>query len=227
MFLIYATQHRPARPEQRWCRPALMKTFNVVQEIYRHAPNNLYADVILPAATWGEWVGGTYIQSERRFYVCDGTANPIPRGRVPDLDMVIDKGNPHRRDRLGLDGQEDLPVRAQGERVLRPGGHLPRLRARPPKGSDADLTGMLEVEERDGIGLYDQIRQHRGIQWPAPTYEVARQAGGTKRRYMAQEDASWVESARTGSFRHRRRQAAHARVRAGLRASREAIIARS
>ena len=45
---------------------------------------------------------------------------------------------------------------------------------------------MLEVEKRDGIGIYDQIRQHRGIQWPAPTYEIAKQ-GGTKRRYMGQE----------------------------------------
>ena len=29
-------------------------------------------DVIFPAQTWGEWTGGTYIQSERRVYVCDG-----------------------------------------------------------------------------------------------------------------------------------------------------------
>ena len=43
------------------------------------------------------------------------------------------------------------------------------------KGSDADLTGMLEVRDRDGTGLYDQLRQLRGIQWPAPT----RKSGGT------------------------------------------------
>ena len=59
------------------------------------------------------------------------------------------------------------------------------------------LTGMLEVEKRDGIGLYDQIRQHRGIQWPAPTYEIAKQ-GGTKRRYMGQE--GW-EDKPYGDFR--------------------------
>ncbi|MCP3910263.1 MAG: molybdopterin-dependent oxidoreductase, partial [Actinomycetia bacterium] len=76
MFLIYAT-HIDLPDLNTLVRPALTKTFNVVQEIYRHAPNNLYADVILPAATWGEWVGGTYIQSERRIYVTDGTANPI------------------------------------------------------------------------------------------------------------------------------------------------------
>jgi nitrate reductase NapA len=62
------------------------------------------------------------------------------------------------------------------------------------------MTGMLEVEERDGIGLYEQIRQLRGIQWPAPTYEIAK-AGGTSRRYLEQEDASWLEKP-YGSFRH-------------------------
>jgi nitrate reductase NapA len=45
---------------------------------------------------------------------------------------------------------------------------------------------MLEVEKRDGIGLYEQLRQLRGIQWPAPTYEIAKK-GGSTRRYMAQE----------------------------------------
>ena len=47
------------------------------------------------------------------------------------------------------------------------------------------------------MGLYDQIRNHRGIQWPAPTYEIAK-AGGTKRRYMGQE--GW-EDKPYGEFR--------------------------
>ena len=46
MFLIYAT-HIDLPDQNTLVRPALNKTFNVVQEIYRHAPNNLYADVIL------------------------------------------------------------------------------------------------------------------------------------------------------------------------------------
>ena len=32
---------------------------------------------------------------------------------------------------------------------------------RASKGSDADLTGMLEVKERDGVGLYEQLRRLR------------------------------------------------------------------
>jgi anaerobic selenocysteine-containing dehydrogenase len=183
MFLIYAT-HIDLPDLNTLVRPALSKMFNVVQEIYRHAPNNLYADVILPAATWGEWVGGTYIQSERRFYVCDGTANPIP-GTQPDMDMVIDKGKAIAN-KLGLDGDKIFPYKRRADGFYDPEDVFRDIVV-ASKGSDADLTGMLEVEKRDGIGLYDQIRQHRGIQWPAPTYDIAKQ-GGTKRRYMGQEN---------------------------------------
>lgn len=182
MFLIYAT-HIDLPDLNTLVRPALTKTFNVVQEIYRHAPNNLYADVILPAATWGEWVGGTYIQSERRVYVTDGTANPIP-GTIPDMDMVIDKGKAIAKG-LGLDGDAIFPYKKMDNGFYNPEDVFRDL-VRASKGSDADLSGMLEVEKRDGVGLYDQIRQHRGIQWPAPTYEIAKK-GGTKRRYLGQE----------------------------------------
>jgi len=72
MFLVYATHID--LPDQHNCvRPGLMKSFNVVQEIYRHAPNNLFADVIFPAATWGE-VEGVYISSERRINICQAVA---------------------------------------------------------------------------------------------------------------------------------------------------------
>ena len=183
MFLIYAT-HIDLPDQYNLVRPALTKTFNVVQEIYRHAPNNLYADVILPAATWGEWVGGTYIQSERRFYVCDGTANPIP-GTMPDMDMVIDKGKAIAI-KLGLDGDAIFPYKRMENGFYDPEDVFRDIVV-ASKGSDADISGMLEVEKRDGVGLYDQIRNHRGIQWPAPTYEIAKE-GGAKRRYMGQED---------------------------------------
>jgi anaerobic selenocysteine-containing dehydrogenase len=182
-FLIYAT-HIDLPDQNTLVRPALAKTFNVVQEIYRHAPNNLYADIILPAATWGEWVGGTYIQSERRVYVTDGTANPIA-GTIPDMDMVIDKGRAIAN-KLGLDGDKIFPYKKMANGFYNPEDVFRDI-VIASKGSDADLSGMLEVEKRDKIGLYDQIRKHRGIQWPAPTYEIAKE-GGTKRRYMEQEN---------------------------------------
>ncbi len=187
MFWMYTTHvHLP--DVETLVRPALTKMFCVVQDIYRHAPNNLYADVVVPAATWGEWTGGTYIQSERRVYICDGSANP-PENCRPDMDMAIDKGKMIAK-MLGMDPDTVLPFKKTIEMGNGLMAYDPedvfRLIVKSSKGSDADLTGMLEVEKEDGIGLYDQLRRLRGVQWPAPTAEIARK-GGTPRRYLGQE----------------------------------------
>lgn len=181
MFMVYAT-HIDLPDQDNLVRPALSKCFTVVQEIYRHAPNNLYADVIFPAATWGE-VSGVYISSERRINIVDKAAEPPP-GCRSDLDMVVDKGR-EIADLLGMDGDKIFPWKR------RPDGSVDteevfRDVCRASEGTDVDLTGILEVEKLDNISPYDQLRKLRGIQWPAPTYMSA-QAGGTKRRYMLQE----------------------------------------
>ncbi len=199
MFWMYTT-HIHMADLDTLVRPALTRMFIVVQDIYRHAPNNLYADVVFPAATWGEWTGGTYIQSERRLYICDGTVNPPPNC-IPDMDMAIDKGRV-LAGMLKLDADSIFPY----QKKIKMGNGL---MAYDPQdifrdiiaasaGSDADLTGMLEVERRDGIGLYDQLRRLRGIQWPAPTYDIAR-VGGTPRRYLGQE--GWAGKP-YAAFRH-------------------------
>lgn len=200
MFWMYTTHvHMPDL--DTLVRPALTKMFCVVQDIYRHAPNLLYGDVIFPAATWGEWTGGTYIQSERRVYVCDGTVNPPPNCR-PDMDMAIDKGKV-LAEKLGLDAHKIFPY----EKKIKMGNGLMaydpedvfREIIGASKGSDADLSGLLEVEQRDGISPYDQLRRLRGIQWPAPSYEIAT-AGGTPRRYLGQE--GWAGQP-YGAFSHK------------------------
>ncbi|HIG40060.1 MAG: molybdopterin-dependent oxidoreductase [bacterium] len=181
MFWVYAT-HIDLPDVYNLVRPALLKTFNVVQEIYRHAPNNLYADVIFPAATWGE-VEGIYISSERRININQKAAEPPP-GCRPDMDMVIDKGKEIAH-LLGLDAEAIFPYQKKedgtydAEEVLRDV-------IRASAGTDTDLTGILEVEKLDGVSPYQQLANLRGIQWPAPTYAIAKE-GGTKRRYMAQE----------------------------------------
>jgi len=195
MFLIYAT-HIDLPDAYHLSRPALTKTFTVVQEIYKDAPNNLYADVILPAATWGEWVGGIYVQSERRLYVCDGTGNPI-KGTRPDMDMVIDKGKLIAR-KLGLDPDRVFPYQRKANGFYDP-EEVFRSFCAASKGTDADLSGILEVEKETGKSPYQQIRELRGIQWPAPTAAIAK-AGGTKRRYMGQEEY-WPDKP-YGEFRH-------------------------
>ena len=195
MFFMYTTHvHMPDL--NTLVRPAITKTFTVVQDIYRHAPNLLYADVVFPAITWGEWTGGTYIQSERRLYVNDGVkvgrnekGEPLTEA-LPDMDLAIDKGKSIAK-MLGMDGDKIFPYKKTikndyGQSFYDPEDVFRDI-IKASKGSDADLTGMLEVEKIDGVGLYDQLRKLRGIQWPAPTYEIAKH-GGTPRRYMMQEN---------------------------------------
>ncbi|MHC4922876.1 MAG: molybdopterin oxidoreductase family protein [Planctomycetota bacterium] len=205
MFWMYTTHvHLPDL--ETLVRPALTKMFCVVQDIYRHAPNNLYADVVFPAITWGEWTGGVYVQSERRLYVNDGVSvgrnskgEPLTNA-LPDMDLAIDKAKSIGK-KLGLDMKKVLPYEkklknAYGQSFYDP-EEVFRDIVKSSVGSDADLGGMLAVEEKDGIGLYEQLRRLRGIQWPAPTYEIAKK-GGTPRRYMDQEN--WKEKP-YGSFR--------------------------
>ncbi len=188
-------------------RPALKKMFVVVQDIYNNAPNNYYADVVFPAATWGEWTGGTYIQSERRLYICDGTKNPPPNCR-PDMDMAIDKGKALCK-KLGLDADKIFPYK----KTIQMGNGLMaydpedvfRVILAASEGADSDVSGILKLEEEETkkgrkLGPYEILRRLRGVQWPAPTADIARK-GGTPRRYVGQE--SWAEPDRPyGAFRH-------------------------
>ncbi|MBI5200989.1 MAG: molybdopterin-dependent oxidoreductase [Elusimicrobia bacterium] len=194
MFWMYTTHvHMPDL--NTLVRPALTKMFVVVQDIYRHAPNLLYADVVFPAITWGEWTGGVYIQSERRLYVNDGVSvgknekgQPLLHA-LPDMDLAIDKSKAIAK-KLGLDAEKIFPYKKTlknryGQKFYDPEDVFRDI-IKASKGSDADLTGMLEVEAKDGIGLYEQLRRLRGLQWPAPNYESAKK-GGTPRRYIGQE----------------------------------------
>ena len=194
MFLVYAT-HIDLPDQHNLVRPGLMNTFNVVQEIYRHAPNNLFADVIFPAATWGE-VDGVYISSERRINIVQAGGTPPP-GCRPDLDMVIDKGKEIAH-LLGMKNVDKIFPWGKNKHGYYDAEAIFRSVIEASKGTDADLTGMLEVEKVDGIGLYQQLINHRGIQWPAPTYTIAKE-GGAKRRYMGQE-GKW-DSKPYGYFR--------------------------
>lgn len=192
-FLVYAT-HVDLPDQENLVRPALRKTFNVVQEIYRHAPNNLYADVIFPAATWGE-VEGIYISSERRININQKAAEP-PKGCHPDMDMVIDKAKKIGT-LLGMDMDKVLPYKKKPDGTY-DAEEVFREIIRASKGTDTDLMGILEVEQKDGKSPYQQIAELHGIQWPAPTYAIAKQ-GGTKRRYMMQE-GGWADKP-YGAFR--------------------------
>lgn len=167
-------------------RPALEKLFVVVTECYRHAPNLLYADVVLPASTFGE-KGGTYQNSERRIYITDKAAEP-PKNTKPDLDIIIEEGREVAR-RLGLDPDKVFPYKTATKGPHK-GRYDPedvfRVILKASKGTQTDISGLLELEKKDGIGVYQSLRETKGLFYPAPTYEIAK-AGGIKRKYGNQE----------------------------------------
>ncbi|MBI5510838.1 MAG: molybdopterin-dependent oxidoreductase [Deltaproteobacteria bacterium] len=179
-----------------WPPPAA--TFVVASAGYEDSPELDYADVVFPAALWGEWPGGVLVNAERRLMVADGlgsspastdagaagAAAPAADCR-PELDLFIDMGLALAT-LLAKDGAKLFPYprRANGydpEAVFRD-----LLQA--SKGSVADLSGLLAVERDGGRSPYAQLRYLRGVQWPAPTAAAALQ-GGSKRRYMLQETA--------------------------------------
>ncbi|MFQ6112449.1 MAG: molybdopterin oxidoreductase family protein, partial [Nitrospinota bacterium] len=184
MFFKYAT-HIDLPEVKTLVRPAITRTFTVSTEAYRHAPNVLYSDVVFPAATLGEkW--GVYQNSERRIYVTDKAIEGPPNAKA-DLDITIDEGK-RIAEKLGLDPEKVFPYRKRPDGTY-DSEEVFRNICRASRGSDADLSGILEVEARDKVSPYEQLRRLKGIQWPAPTYGIAK-AGGTPRRYMDQE--KWV-----------------------------------
>ncbi len=167
-------------------RPAMEKTFVIATESYRHAPNLLYADVVLPAATFGE-KGGTYQNSERRIYVTDKAIEP-PANTKPDLDIIITEGR-EVAERLGLDVDRVFPYKIATEGIHK-GNYDPedvfRKILEASKGTDTDISGLRELELKDGVSPYESLRETKGLFYPAPNYEIAKE-GGIKRKYGNQE----------------------------------------
>jgi anaerobic selenocysteine-containing dehydrogenase len=194
MQFAYAT-HVDMPEVETLIRPAITKTFTYMMEAYRHAPNLLYADVVLPAATHGEkW--GVYQNSERRMYVTDKAMEP-PKNCRPDMDAIIDEGKSIAK-KLGLNAEKIFPYQRKADGYYDP-QEVFRDICKASKGTDADLTGIIEVEKRDKVSPYEQLRKLKGIHYPAPTYEIAKKAG-VARKYMNQE--GWKDKP-YGTFRRK------------------------
>jgi anaerobic selenocysteine-containing dehydrogenase len=185
MKFSYAT-HIDLPEVKSLLRPAMEKLFVVATESYRHAPNLLYADVVLPAATFGE-KGGTYQNSERRIYVTDKAVEP-PANTKPDLDIILSEGKEVAH-RLGLDVDKMFPYQKATEGPHK-GYYDPedvfRVILAASKGTGTDISGLLEVEKKDDISPYQSLRDTKGLFYPAPNYKIAMD-GGIKRKYGNQE----------------------------------------
>lgn len=135
--------------------------FLVVQDMYGSTETAQMADLVLPAAGWGE-KDGTFINSERRF----GTirqVKPAPGQALTDYRIVqalADRWS-------GCDFIKQWPTPADAFQALK------ALSA----GQPCDITGIRD---------HDQIEQAGGIQWPYPSESerslpAPTPAGDTKR----------------------------------------------
>lgn len=130
--------------------------FVVVQDIFMTETAEL-ADIVLPAATWGERTG-TFTNADRTVHLSDKAIEPPGEARA-DLDIFLDFAT--RMDFRNLDGAPLIPW------------HDPESAfdawKECSRGRPCDYTGMT----------YDMLRQGSGVQWPCTTEHPH----GTERLY--------------------------------------------
>jgi len=141
---VIATNTAHSWINQRDVAPLLDKLdFLVVQDMYESTETAVLADLVLPAAGWGE-KNGTFINSERRIGRLSRAATP-PGDALSDYDIFL-----RIAERWGcadMFEQWSSPEAAFGL--------LQRLSA----GRPCDITG---------IEGYDELERAGGVQWPKP-----------------------------------------------------------
>jgi anaerobic selenocysteine-containing dehydrogenase len=133
-----ATNPAVSLPNLAYVRQQLAKVFLIVQDIY---PNETlsYADVVLPAAQWGEKTG-TYTNAERRVNLGRKAVDP-PGQAKPDLEIFC------------------LVAENLGR------GYL--LSWRNSEEAFREWKGLSEGRANDMSGItYDRLEEKLGLQWP-------------------------------------------------------------
>ena len=146
---IIATNPIVSFPNLGVLRQALQEVeFLVVQDGFHPTPTSELADLVLPAAIWGE-KEGTYTNSERRVSKANPAVAPPGEAR-PDFDIFLQVA--------GVLGVRD---------TLFPGWATPEDAfnewKRVSAGRLCDYSGMT----------YEAIERHGGIQWPYPSHADA------------------------------------------------------
>ena len=142
---VTATNPAVSLPELHRIRSILSqdRLFLVVQDIFLTETAQL-ADVVLPAATWGEKTG-TFTNVDRTVHLSEKAVEPPGQAR-PDLDILIDYAH-----RLGLKDRDGQPLVKWSTPEEAFEGWKDCTRGRP-----CDYTGLS----------YDKLRGGSGIQWP-------------------------------------------------------------
>jgi anaerobic selenocysteine-containing dehydrogenase len=155
---VSATNPAVSLPELRRVRSILSdeRLFLVVQDLFLTETAEL-ADVVLPAATWGEKTG-TFTNADRTVHLSDKAVDPPGEAR-PDLDIFLDYAR--RMDFQDKDGQP-LPAWNDAESAFEAWKSC-------SQGRPCDYTGIT----------YDLLRGGSGVQWPCN----ADNPEGTERLY--------------------------------------------
>ena len=135
MVWIACTNPAQSMPAQATIRKALTRAeFVVLQEAFRGTETEAYADVLLPAATWGE-KSGTATNSERRISRVRAAIAPPGEARS-DWSIAVDFAR--RLEARVRPGRETLfPYRTVGEIFAE---HVETTRGR-----DLDITGLTHA----------------------------------------------------------------------------------
>lgn len=141
---IIATNPLVSYPNQDYLRQALSELeFLVVQDAYYPIPTSEIADLVLPAAVWGE-KEGTYTNSERRVSKVNAAVK-APGEAKSDFQIFMDIGLALQvSDKIFPNWTEPRDAFDEWKTVSR--GRL------------CDYSGMT----------YESLSEHGGIQWPFP-----------------------------------------------------------
>jgi anaerobic selenocysteine-containing dehydrogenase len=155
---VSATNPAVSLPELDRIRQILSqkRLFLVVQDIFLSETAQL-ADVVLPAATWGEKTG-TFTNTDRTVHLSDRAVAPPGDARA-DLDIWLDYAR-----RMAFEDKDGQPL----------------VKWTDPEGAFEAWKICSAGRPCDYSGLsYQRLRESGGIQWPAPADRPA----GTERLY--------------------------------------------
>jgi len=142
---VSATNPAVSLPELERIRPILAdeRLFLVVQDIF---PNETtaFADVVLPAATWGEKLG-TFTNADRTVHLSEKAVDP-PGEACADMEIFLDYAS-----RMGFKDKDGAPLIKWTDSESAFEAWKQCSRGRP-----CDYTGIT----------YERLRKKHDIQWP-------------------------------------------------------------
>lgn len=166
---IIGTNPLISLPDVRMAEEGLKKAkFVVVQEISQKAETLLYADVVLPAATWTE-KEGTMTNAERRISHLEKVVD-APGEALPDAEIICRFAR-----KMGFPAFAYKSAREIYEE-----------HTQLTKGTHIDISGLN----------YDILKQHRSIQWPYNNAEnpTARKHLFSNKRFYTPNEKAMIHS---------------------------------